>query len=110
MRLLIVTQKIDRDDDLLGFFHQWICEFARHCESVTVICLEKGEYALPANVRVLSLGKERCGKLEERPFLVLRRRIRLRRTGKGAALRKFSTAQQSANRAHYLFNFYRHIW
>lgn len=81
MRLLIVTQKVDRDDDLLGFFHQWICEFAKHCDFVTVICLEKGEYALPANVRILSLGKERCGKLEERPFLA----------EQGMALRKFST-------------------
>src|SRR3989344_4789589 len=100
MRLLIVTQKVDINDDLLGFFHQWICEFAKHCEVVTVVCLEKGVYALPATVRVLSLGKERCGKLEERPFLA----------EQGAALRKFSTAQRAANKAHYLFNFYRYIW
>ena len=62
MRLLIVTQKVDREDDLLGFFHQWIIEFAKHCESVTVICLEEGSHRLPSNVRVFSLGKERCGR------------------------------------------------
>lgn len=58
MKLLIVTQKVDRNDPILGFFHRWIEEFAKHCEQVTVICLSKGEYQLPNNVRVLSLGKE----------------------------------------------------
>lgn len=59
MRLLIVTQKVDKSDPVLGFFHQWIGEFAKHCEQVTVIGQFVGEYALPANVHVYSLGKER---------------------------------------------------
>lgn len=58
MRLLIITQKVDKNDDVLGFFHGWIHEFAKHCEQVLVVCLEKGEYDLSENVRVLSLGKE----------------------------------------------------
>ena len=58
MRLLIVTQKVDINDDILGFFHRWIEEFSKHCERVTVICLQKGEYKLPENVNVYSLGKE----------------------------------------------------
>lgn len=58
MKLLIVTQKINRNDPILGFFHGWIIEFVKHFESITVICLEKGEYNLPTNVKVLSLGKE----------------------------------------------------
>ncbi|MDO8493092.1 MAG: glycosyltransferase [bacterium] len=58
MRLLILTQKVDLNDDVLGFMHGWIAEFARQCESVTVVCLYKGQYLLPANVKVLSLGKE----------------------------------------------------
>lgn len=58
MRLLIITQKVDADDSILGFFHRWITEFAKRCESVTIICLELGEHELPANVRILSLGKE----------------------------------------------------
>lgn len=58
MRLLILTQKIDRNDDVLGFMHGWAREFARQLEKVTVVCLYKGEYHLPENVRVLSLGKE----------------------------------------------------
>ncbi|HXK39853.1 MAG TPA: glycosyltransferase, partial [Candidatus Paceibacterota bacterium] len=58
MRLLILTQKVDRNDDNLGFFHHWVEEFARQCEKVTVVCLFEGAHSLPENVRVLSLGKE----------------------------------------------------
>ena len=58
MKLLIFTQKVDVNDPILGFFHRWIAEFSKHCESVVVICLYKGEARLPENVRVLSLGKE----------------------------------------------------
>ena len=58
MKLLIMTQKVDANDDVLGFFHGWIKEFAKHCEEMTVIALGVGEYDLPKNVRVLSLGKE----------------------------------------------------
>ncbi len=58
MKLLITTQAVDSQDSNLGFFHRWIEEFALHCEEVTVICLRRGDYVLPPNVRVLSLGKE----------------------------------------------------
>ena len=59
IKLLICTQKVDRDDSVLGFFHEWIKKIAEYCDQLTVICLEKGEYELPENVKVLSLGKER---------------------------------------------------
>ncbi len=58
MNLLILTQKVDINDSVLGFFHDWLKKFANKFEKVTVICLEKGEYDLPSNVEVLSLGKE----------------------------------------------------
>ena len=58
MKLLIITQKINKKDQVLGFFHAWIKEFSKHFESIIGICLEKGEYDLPPNVKVLSLGKE----------------------------------------------------
>ncbi|MEK7598902.1 MAG: glycosyltransferase family 4 protein [Patescibacteria group bacterium] len=58
MNLLIITQKVDRNDPILGFFHRWLEEFAKNAEKLTVICLEKGEYNLPENVNILSLGKE----------------------------------------------------
>ena len=58
MRILILTQKVDKEDDILGFFHAWLQEFSAVAEHVHVICLEEGTYDLPKNVEVHSLGKE----------------------------------------------------
>lgn len=58
-RLLIVTQKIDSSDQLLGFFLSWVRAFAEHFSHVTVLCLEHQSGVLPENVRVISLGKDR---------------------------------------------------
>lgn len=58
MKLLIITQKVDKEDPILGFFHDWILELAKNFKKISVICLEKGKYDLPQNVGVYSLGKE----------------------------------------------------
>ena len=58
-RLLIVTQAIDTEDPVLGFFVRWVEEFAKHAEHIEVICLKFGRSDLPKNVRVHSLGKEK---------------------------------------------------
>lgn len=86
MKLLILTQKVDINDGVLGFMHGWIAEFAKHCESVIVVCLYKGEYDLPANVKVLSLGKE------------------LRIKNYDLRIKNFFY------RFFYLFHFYKYIW
>ncbi len=57
-KLLIITQVVDTNHPILGFFHRWIEEFAGQCETVHVIALEVGTYSLPGNVVVHSLGKE----------------------------------------------------
>jgi glycosyltransferase involved in cell wall biosynthesis len=58
MRLLIITQKVDVNDSVLGFFHGWISHLAPLVKEIVVIALAKGEHILPANVKVISLGKE----------------------------------------------------
>jgi glycosyltransferase involved in cell wall biosynthesis len=58
MKLLILTQKVDQDDPILGFFHGWIAEFAKLFAQVTVLGLEVGKHSLPENVSVHSLGKD----------------------------------------------------
>ncbi|HAI98198.1 TPA: hypothetical protein DCL30_01480 [Candidatus Peribacteria bacterium] len=58
MRLLIVTQKVDRSDPILGFFHRWLIEFGHTCEHVVVITQSGDGDGLPPNVTVHSLGKE----------------------------------------------------
>ena len=59
MKLLILTQKVDSTDPVLGFFHKWIIEFSKHWEKVVVICLYEGKHNFPMNVKVISLGKEK---------------------------------------------------
>lgn len=58
MRLLVCMQAADSRDPALSFLLTWITELAKHFQSIEVICLKEGQYDLPANVRVHSLGKE----------------------------------------------------
>lgn len=82
MKLLICTQAVDVRDPILGFFHRWIEEFAKHCDEVAVICLREGEHSLPSNVKIFSLGKPSFAKASQ---------------GAGARLT-------------YIFNFYKYLW
>jgi len=59
MRLLVITQKVDKRDFNLGFFHKWLEEMASSFDFVEVIALGVGDYSLPKNVKVYSLGKEK---------------------------------------------------
>lgn len=70
MRMLIVTQTVDSEDPILGFFHRWIEEFAKHTERVEVVCLKEGKHHLSANVRVHSLGKIESSKRSLPPAFV----------------------------------------
>lgn len=67
MNLLIVTQKVDKEDENLGFFHRWIEEFARHSNRVLVIAGSVGRHSLPGNVEIYSLGKENGERLGRAP-------------------------------------------
>ncbi len=58
MKVLIITQTVDQKDPVLGFVHQWIHKLSLEFEVVHVISLFVGEYDLPQNVFVHSLGKE----------------------------------------------------
>ncbi len=58
MKLLILAQAVDLEDNAFSFFHRWIEELAPHFEQITVICLKEGKHAMPPNVHVCSLGKE----------------------------------------------------
>lgn len=83
VNLLILTQKIDINDPILGFFHRWTEEFAKHCNKLTVVCLWEGEHHLPENVKVLSLGKEQPN---------------------------VSSKMLIVKKLRYVLNFYRYIW
>ncbi|MAF65799.1 MAG: hypothetical protein CMJ84_09100 [Planctomycetes bacterium] len=58
MRLLLLTQVIDADDAVLGFFSRWVRGLARHCERVRVVALDVGRTDdLPANVDCREIGR-----------------------------------------------------
>jgi len=58
-RLLIVTQKIDINDENLGFFHRWVEEFSVHFSHISVIAAFVGPHNFSQNINVYSLGKEK---------------------------------------------------
>ncbi len=58
MKLLIITQKVDINDGVLGFMHGWIEKIAKKVDYLYVICNFEGKHSLPDNVKVYSLGKE----------------------------------------------------
>jgi len=70
LKLLIITQRVDIEDDNLSFFHQWIIKLSSRVDKICVICLWEGKHNLPDNVSVYSLGKEKG-------FSKLRRLLRL---------------------------------
>lgn len=58
MRLVFVTQVLDRGDAVLGFVCRWIEGLAQHVEELRIIALEVGDTTgLPANVSVRELGR-----------------------------------------------------
>ena len=59
MRLLYITYKADSRDSLVGHVVGWVQTLASHVEHIELVCLAAGDAALPENVRVYSLGKER---------------------------------------------------
>jgi glycosyltransferase involved in cell wall biosynthesis len=59
MRVLVINLTVDADDTVFGFTTAWITALAQRVEHVTVITMQTGRIALPDNVEVHSLRKER---------------------------------------------------
>ncbi len=55
MRLLILTQTVNREDATLGFFHGWISALSTRFEKITVFALRVGVHDLPKNIEVISM-------------------------------------------------------
>lgn len=58
MRVLIITEKLDKKDEIAGLFHSRLLDFVNECEKLTVMVLENKAHDLPEKVAVVSLGKE----------------------------------------------------
>jgi glycosyltransferase involved in cell wall biosynthesis len=59
MRILLFNLVTDADDPILGFTTRWIRALAESAEHVDVLTMSAGRRALPDNVRVYSVGKEK---------------------------------------------------
>jgi len=55
----MVTQQVDRGDPVLGFMHAWFEGIARRVDTLHLLVLMPGDYDLPDNVVVHTMGKER---------------------------------------------------
>jgi glycosyltransferase involved in cell wall biosynthesis len=75
LKVLMITPKVDPEDDLLGFAHTWVSRLARRVERLYVLQLlpgpatgrgDRGEIALPANTSLHSMGTDgRASKAEQ---------------------------------------------
>ena len=54
----MITQKVDLDDDILGFTHTWVSKLAERVERLYVLALAVGRHSLRENVELFSMGKE----------------------------------------------------
>src|SRR5215207_7954403 len=59
MRVLMLVQQMDERDWLRAFIVGWVRALAAHVDQLDVLTLEMGEYHVPDNVSVYSMGKER---------------------------------------------------
>lgn len=59
LRLLFVTQELDRSSTNLAVAHTWAAELARRAAAVHVVAARVGEVRLPSHVSVHGLGRER---------------------------------------------------
>jgi len=59
MNVLIITQKVDTNDDIMGFFNGWVTKIADCTNKTYVIANYVGEVDVPENVIIYSLGKEK---------------------------------------------------
>jgi len=59
LNILIFTQKVDINDDVLTAFYYWWEKLARKVNQLNIVCLFEGEHHLPDNTKIFSLGKEK---------------------------------------------------
>lgn len=58
LRVLMITQKVDLDDDILGFTHTWVNKLAERVVWLHMLALSVGRHDLRDNVTLYSMGKE----------------------------------------------------
>jgi len=62
----MITQKVDSDDDILGFTHTWVSKLAERVDKLYVLALAVGRHSPRENFELFSMGKERGNSKLER--------------------------------------------
>lgn len=78
LRLLIITQKVDPLDPILGFFERWLKKFSEHTASLTVIGQLVHPHSLPEDITVRSMEKENGASKLSQIFSFYRHSVRER--------------------------------
>lgn len=63
MKLLIVTQAVDREDPNLGAFYYWFELMAKRASSLVIIAGRVGSHDFPSHVAVYAFGSARLGRI-----------------------------------------------
>lgn len=62
MKLLIITRKVDNNDERMSFFVDWLNEFAKHVETLEVVSWQQGSVqGLSENINVTFIQTESKG-------------------------------------------------
>jgi|Deesub1362A_J573_1020465.scaffolds.fasta_scaffold00550_19 glycosyltransferase involved in cell wall biosynthesis len=82
MRLLLFNLATDADDPILGFATRWVAALAKEVDFIHVVTMRAGRIAVPKNVRVYSVGKERGYNEFRRAWEFYRHLFRILKTDK----------------------------
>lgn len=63
MKLAIFTRRVDDYDSRSSFVTEWIRKIAKKVDYLYVVCIERGKYSLPKNVKVLYLGSNKLSRM-----------------------------------------------
>ena len=64
LRILIITQELDPDHPVLGFFYKWVSEMSKHLELLHIILYHNPRSKLPfSNIRLYTTSRKRNEKL-----------------------------------------------
>lgn len=95
MRLLVITQVMERKDSSLGFFVRWVEELSKRVDTVQVICLKRGEYDPYAELEKGTMLRRAQTALD---------RVAVHSIGKEDAV---GSGSQLINQLRYILRFYR---
>lgn len=63
LKLLMITQRVDPEDSVVGFAYVWINELRKHLKKVIVLCLKRSERVAIEGVEIYEIKKRGGGRV-----------------------------------------------